>query len=551
MKFIRFFKRNNFIFCLIAYVLLTALIFATSLTSASTSGKQSDFVSNVVSSVVEFITGGKVDLGANGDSATYPKSITLKSTVNRELMVGETLKLSYEYDGGKTFNHLTPTYYSTNENVLSVNKNTGEVTVKNVGTATLGVKEELSNVKSELEFTVGTNLYVPELNLVKGKTESDGNYYFSPSNNVGALYYIYIDTQIDENSVSVTCSDDSAFDLIISKSTVAFLTKKVGSFNILVSGEYENVNTVTSGQKQTVTKTFNVNVLEHVMQKPAKNFSFKSLSVDIYKNQKTKIEFSNDWLEQSKNLFVGQKTLLQSYDRSALTAQSENGELFITPNDLGTFEYKILFSDGESIKTATLNVNAIYKKPNSLEIKSTNKNVVFNLKNYLSVIGDGEVLDVNDFYWTSSDASIAGVYSGKVVGVGFGKVTITATLKSDPTVTVQKTFNAIPSLEYAVRKLFGHFLLFALLAFFAKIVYFKLASVISKHKTVLLGVVLTVFVGALTACISETLQLESFVEARGFSFTDMLINFIGYVFGFLITLLITHLIKRRKNNKKV
>ncbi len=549
MKVKEFFKGKFFTFCFIAYVLLTAFIMSTSLTEATESKKQSGFVSIAISNVVEFVTGGSVDLSANGRTEDFPKSIQLNNVPNRELMVGESFNLSYNYTGGKNYSFLTPSYYSTNENVLTVNSKTGKVTVISEGQATIGVKESTANIRNEIPVVVGNGVYVPSLNLIKGTCENNGNFYFSPLNSVGSLYYIYIDSEIDENSLSVSSTDSNAFQFIKSKSMIAFLTKKVGSFDIVVSGKYFNVNSLESGNEQTLTKTFSVNVESHLLNKPTLDFSFESDLIEIYKGDKTEIEFFNDRHAQSDAILKSQKTLLHTYDRNKLTVESENGELFITPNGVGNFEYKVLYSDGVSIKTATLNVNSLQKKPSNIEMKTTNKNVVLEMYSYLTIVSNGETLNAEEFIWTTSDKKIATVDNGKIMGHDFGKVTITATSKTYSDVVIEKTFKVVPSYEYVIRKIVGHFLLFSILAFFAKIVYFRLAKVISVNKTKFFAVIFTILAGLITAIVSEILQLDLFVYKRTFAFGDILINFGGYAFGFLITLLIFYLIYKHKNKK--
>ena len=291
MKVKEFFKGKKFIFCFVAYVLLTAFIFASSLTSATASGKQSAFISNAFSNVVKFVTGGSVDLSKNGNTEKYPESISLKNVPNRELMVGERFTLTYEFGDGENYKNLTPTYYSTSESVISVNKTTGEVEVKNLGNAKIGVKEEKSNLNCEVSVTVGNGEFIPKLNLIKGTSESDGNYYFNSALNVGSLYYLYIDTEIDKNSLTITVQDDSAFSLLQTTSTIAFLTKKTGTFDIVVSGQYKNVKTLETSELQTVTKTFTVNVTEHSLIKPTKDFYFENQTIETYNGEKTEISF--------------------------------------------------------------------------------------------------------------------------------------------------------------------------------------------------------------------------------------------------------------------
>ena len=549
MKLKEFFKGKSFIFCFIVYILLTAIIFATSLMQSSISVKQSNFVVNVFSGAVEFITGGTVNLKSDGKTNEYPTELQLNNVPDRELMVGETFKVDYSFLGDGNYSFLAPTYYSTNENVLLVSKTTGDVKVVGIGQATIGVKETKSDTKSEVLVTVGSGVYTPKLDLLVGETESDGAYYFSTSNGVGALYYLYIDKEIDFDGLNVTCSDEDAFDFMLSKSMVAFLTKKVGNFEICVSGKYKNVNSLESGLEQTVGKSYSVNVVNHAMTKPTSDFSFKNETLNLYKNNETQIEYFNDRFTGQGELLESQTALFQSYSKNEIEVRAENESLYITPKNVGEFEYKIFYSDGLEIKSAVLKINSTLKRPEQIEVKSSLKNIVLDARLHLTILGDGYKMDEKDFVWTSSNTEIATVQNGVVAGLGFGKVTITATSKTFDDLVVTLTFNAVPSFEYFVRKLFGHFLLFALLAFFAKIVYFRLAKVIGAKNAKVAQVILTLLAGLLTASISEVLQLDVFVGTRNFAFKDILINVLGYLFGFLVTIGITSLVKKRKNKQ--
>lgn len=549
MKLKEFFKGKRFVFCFIAYILLTIIIIASSLTDAATSKKQSEFVSQTFSNVVKFLTGGSLDLNSNGNADVYPKSIQLNNVPNRDLMVGETFFITYEFEDGKKYDYLSPSYYSTNKDVLDVNSQTGEVKVISVGSANLGVKETISNTKCEANVIVGNEEFIPRLELIKGSSEVDGNYYFNPSNCVGSLYYIYIDTQIDPNSLTISCEDAEAFEFLPSKSTLVFLTKKVGRFNILISGKYYNINTITSGLEQTITKTFSVNVVSANLLQPATDFAFESQIIEAYKNEKTEISILNDRNGEGATLLESQTSLFHSYDKNALTIESENNKLLVTPKTTGSFDYKIYYSDGFSIKTAILKINSTFIPPSQLEFKTSNKNAIIGYPTHLTIIGDGNKLDAKDFIWTSSNNKVATVKNGRVIGHTFGTVTITATAKHNENLSIQYSFKTVASFEYWVRKILGHFLLFAILAFFAKQVYFRLAKVTLKNKISLFAIIFTIVAGIITASMGEVLQLDAFAVERNFSFIDILIDFLGYLFGFTLTLLTWHLTNKRKNKK--
>ena len=103
--------------------------------------------------------------------------------------------------------------------------------------------------------------------------------------------------------------------------------------------------------------------------------------------------------------------------------------------------------------------------------------------------------------------------------------------------------------EHLIRKILGHFLLFSALAVFASIVYYRLACLIFTKRVNVYAIILTLLVGLITATISEILQLEYFTLYRNASLFDLLINFLGYIFGYLFYIIIKSYID--KNKKKL
>ena len=100
-----------------------------------------------------------------------------------------------------------------------------------------------------------------------------------------------------------------------------------------------------------------------------------------------------------------------------------------------------------------------------------------------------------------------------------------------------------------VRKAFGHFGLFMVSGFFSSLALYLSISPFNKQKYYQIIIIALAF-GLLMGLVTETIQL--FVEGRSGEFTDVLIDFGGYLLGFLIILLILFLIIRhiRKQEKK-
>jgi VanZ family protein len=99
------------------------------------------------------------------------------------------------------------------------------------------------------------------------------------------------------------------------------------------------------------------------------------------------------------------------------------------------------------------------------------------------------------------------------------------------------------------RKAFGHFGLFMVSGFFSSLAFYLAISPFNKQKYYQIIIIALSF-GLLMGLVTETIQL--YVPGRSGEITDVLIDFSGYLLGFLIILLILFLIIRhiRKEEKK-
>ena len=97
-----------------------------------------------------------------------------------------------------------------------------------------------------------------------------------------------------------------------------------------------------------------------------------------------------------------------------------------------------------------------------------------------------------------------------------------------------------------IRKAFGHFGLFVISGLFTPVATYLLLnmSISSRHYT---NVAIGLSIGLLIAIATETIQL--FVPGRSGEFTDIIIDFSGYLLGALIVGLVLFLVIRNRNKK--
>lgn len=97
-----------------------------------------------------------------------------------------------------------------------------------------------------------------------------------------------------------------------------------------------------------------------------------------------------------------------------------------------------------------------------------------------------------------------------------------------------------------IRKAFGHFGLFVISGLLSSLAIYFVFNPLKWSKYWLLIVISLVF-GLAMGITTELIQLN--VPGRSGEFKDVLIDFSGYVFGFLIILLILFLVIRKQNKK--
>ena len=258
-------------------------------------------------------------------------------------------------------------------------------------------------------------------------------------------------------------------------------------------------------------------------------------------------ELTLNFSDYSAGLLSAQARLFYMADGRFLSLESTQSGIKLKPEKVGnTTFYLYSIYNNSLVKTEVL-VSVIQGLPTSPKIIAPSGWAVNGKELNLTVVGDGVKFNSSDFTWEVSDN--ASVVNGKFYSEKNGSYTVTATHKTIENFTVTKTISVKYSYHTYVRKLIGHFSLFLVLAIFATIVYYRLAEMLKPNKKVLLGTTLSLGAGLLTAGISEFLQSGIFVSGRGPSLSDVGIDFLGFILGTAIYLVI-YIIYRKVKAKK-
>lgn len=182
------------------------------------------------------------------------------------------------------------------------------------------------------------------------------------------------------------------------------------------------------------------------------------------------------------------------------------------------------------------------------------------------VVNLDENATVRDIKFTSSDESIAKISpDGNIEALKGGSVTITVSTTSDGvtnsvhtkiTVTPLTLADTVDNFYYFIRKSIGHFGAFLVLGVFAAMSYLIIFKKTLSGK--LLAFLTCAVAGFAVAGITEILQLPYFTYGRYCSFSDVLLDFVGYCTSSVpmyIIIILLHLvgmlISRLKSAKKV
>ena len=538
----KFFNSKTTVISFIIYVLLTVFIFSQSLSSGSSSSKQSGFVSNLISNTVEFLSGSKITLKDDGKiKDLYPQSIEF-SGAEGELAVGKSYQLSYKLLPEKNYLLSEIEFISSNENVVKIDEN-GVLTACRTGVSTVTLKDKFSGVFLEKEVTVGREVYVPELTFGKitGFSEDDSSVYYSSFNGAGAIYSIDFETEIESDGLTAVKSD--SVDTVLGDKKVYFYPKRAGEISITLTGLFENIN----GQQQK-DYSYTVNVKEKTL--PSYTTPLTPSKTDLIIKTNEEKSLTLNFSDYQAGLTPAQKRIFYATDSRFLTVTTSDNDINLTPEKVGKTKLNIYSVYNNSLVKTEISVEVLQGIPKEVKMVAPSNWAVYDKELSLSVIGDGKKFIADDFNWTVDKAS-ATVSGGKFLSEKTGTYTVTATHKTVDGFTVTKTLEVKYSYHSLIRKIIGHFSLFLVLAIFASVVYYRLASILKPDKKLPLGIGLSLGAGFITASISELLQSGIFVLNRGPSLSDVLLDFLGFVIGTAICLIIYIIYRKVKGKKRI
>ena len=535
-----FFKKKTTLICFIAYILITAFIFYGSLSSGKESSKQSGFVSETLSDIVEALTDSKVVLKEEGKiRELYPETIEL-SAPETPLKVGKAEVLSCSLAPKGNYELSKINFSSSNEEVLKVTKN-GVLIPLSTGVSTITAKDEFSGVLKSVNLTVGSEEYVPEITFgaLTGYSNEDNDAYYSPSNGVGAIYAIDYSHNNEKDKLSISVDGDKA-DVVLAFSKIYFYPKTVGDITFNLTATFDNIN----GKGQTATYSHTVSVKEKDLPSFNNDFSCDLKATTVKTLDVAK--FTTNLSTFKSGLTSAQQRIFYACNGEILSASLDGDDLIITPKKVGETVFELYYPSSNGIKKAETTVSVLQGVPSSIKLSFASEYATVDKPLEFTVVGDGESFNAEDFEWTVSNGSFK---NGKLTAEKYGKVTVTATHKTVDGFSASVDLRVRYSYQTYIRKIIGHFSLFFTLAIFAFVVYYRLAERVKPSAKLLFGLVFTLTAGILTAGLSEVLQSGLFVSGRNPAFVDALIDLGGYLLSTLICLLIYYIRKRIKTKK--
>lgn len=536
----KFFNKKRIVVFFIIYILITAFIFGQSLLSGSKSVETSDFVGTMISDVVSFITGDKIDL-KDGDKTEglYPETISL-SGVPARLTIGKEYHLQATLNPLGIYPLSKLTYTSTDENIITVSS-TGTITPLSPGACSVTVTDTLSGVSASASFYVSSDLYSPTLTF-QGVASNDNvdateHVYYSPSTGAGIMYALCYQSELKNLTATVT---EGNADIINTNGKVWFVTKSVGPLTIRLTGEYKNAN-----GNQLLEGSYTINVREGTFNQYVTPFRFVNgeQTIELEKGETASI------LTNSTEYFTGlepvQKAVYGIYDKDLVSLTASGQSFYITAKKVGETPLNVYTAGPNGLTVNTVNIVVKKSLPTVSQIVTPSTFIANGTSTRITVVGDDTTYLASEFDWTVEGVSDYTFNGDKLTVMENGTITLKATHKTIQGFTVERTIEVKYSFAQNVRKFVGHFLLFFTLSLFAYAVYKRLAEIVSPKKALLLTVVFTLLAGVLTATISELLQLNVFTTERGASVIDALIDFSGFLLGTAILFVIDFIKKLR------
>lgn len=544
----KYFNNKITVFSFIMYILLTVFIFTESLLSGAASVTQSGTISEVISNVIEFISGNTVKPSEDGkDNTLYPESISILGA-DGELMVGESYQMSYSLNPKNVYELSKVTIKTSDPSVVAIEKVVKDqfiVTAVGVGTATITATDSFSKITETKTLTVGTQEYFPQITFENplGFTNEDSSVYYSPSNNSGAVYSIDYKHSLTPDQITLSY-DENKCDAVLTKDKIYYYPKTTGDIKLSLTATFDNVN----GKNQTKTYDYNVLVKEKLLPSYTENFVYDEPEIAIKTDEIYSV--NSNYQNFSQGLEGAQKRIFYIIDEQLIKLNLDGNNVVISPIKIGSFTMTICYpsSSGLTIKRSLITISQ--GVPKVIKIVAPSTHATRGRQIRLNVVGDGIKFDASDFNWTVEGKDVKIGETGNLVANKNGKVTVTAKHKTVEGFEASIILTVKTSWHTTIRKFIGHFALFLVLAVFASVVYYRLAEVIKENKKWTLGSIFTILAGIITAGLSEFFQSALFVAGRVPSITDVLLDVSGYIVGigiFLLILFITYKVALQKN----
>lgn len=537
------------VFSLIMYILLTVFIFTESLLSGAASRTQSGSISEVVSNVIEFLSGNTVKPSEDGkDNTLYPETISIIGG-DGELKVGESYNMSYALNPKNTYELSRVTLKSSDTNVIAIKKVIEKdfiITAVGVGTATITATDVFSKITETKTLTVGNQEYFPQITFENplGFSSEDNSVYYSPSNGAGAVYSIDYKHSLTQNQITLSY-DESKCDAVLTKDKIYYYPKTTGDIALTLTATFDNVN----GKNQTKTYDYIVSVKEKLLPSYSESFVYDEPKIALKTDEIYRI--NSNYQGFANGLEDAQKRIFYIINEQLVNVSLEGDNLVISPKKIGSFALTICYPSGSGLTVKKSLVTITQGVPKEIKIVAPSTHATKGAQIRLSVVGDGIKFNPQDFNWTVEGKDVTIGEAGNLVAKKNGKVKVTAKHKTVEGFEATLTLTVKTSWHTTIRKFIGHFLLFLVLAVFASVVYYRIAEVKTPNKKWLLGSIFTVLAGVTTAGLSEFFQSGLFVAGRTPSITDVILDISGYLVGICIFLLIFYIVYKTTKSKRL
>lgn len=466
------------------------------------------------------------------------KTITLATSVEGEQKtVGTTTELISIVTPENATEKLK--YYSSDPAVASVDNN-GKVTFKAPGKVDIYAsntdKSIVSNIIHYEVLANHTDISDLDLSLFQIVALDNGSLDTINVNELKTVTYLYNGNNLPLNDVSFKSSDNDIISIFVA-SYASIFSKKQGQATI----------TMFVGDTPVCSKE--ITVTEKTLKKP----TVAKFRIDDQEQVVFSLELGDiydldiEFIDEADLCLATFLRLKEGSDSIIKVNYAENmSRLRIKCAELGKQTIELVsFCDPEN-PVYEFTVNVLPKKSAILGIDAPNEIYVDKAYKIKLKASDPDTLHGWKLSCQSPFATISD--DGKITFTNTGKYTVTYTSEYYPEESYD--FTVIVKHENyltSIRKGLGHAGLFALLAVFATLSF----GLLVKSKAI--STIYIAFAGLFNAVLSEIFQLPIFASGRSARFIDVVIDFSGYLIGFLIISLITvavyfiaKLIKKKK-----